>query len=316
MNWENFTVTEFILSGLKDFQDFRIVFFVLFLNIYLVTVLGNMTTALIICLDQLLHTPMYFFLCNLSLLDACYISVTVPKMLHDLVSGNGAISFPGCFLQVLCLNSSVGVEFFLLTAMAYDRYVAICNPLRYMMVMNHKVCTLLATGSWFCGFFLSLIQAALVWRLPFCRSNIIHRFFCDIPPLLVLACTDTSPNELALLLVGGVVGFTCSLFTIVSYGYILSTILRIPSKVGKRRAFSTCVSHLSGVTIFYGTVFFIYVRPVSSYSQDVDSLISMVYALLTPLLNPVIYCLRNKEVKGALSRTLRGKTYNKGMRPS
>lgn len=298
------TVTEFLLMGLSDLPAVRFSLFAAFLLVYLITIVGNGTILLAIGADSHLHNPMYFFLTNLSLLDIFCPTATVPKMLKSLLSEDNAISFVGCVLQLYFLVALAGTEVFLLAAMAYDRYVAICNPLRYTVIMSKERCLLMVAGTWIMGFLNSLLHTILTFILPYCKSNRVNQYYCDIPPVLALSCGSTDLAEMVVLIVGGIFGVGAFLVTLVSYVYIISTILRIRSAEGKRKAFSTCASHLMVVCLFYGTTIFTYIRPSSSHHPDQDRLVSMLYGVITPMLNPLIYSLRNKEVKGALKRTL------------
>ncbi|XP_053217058.1 olfactory receptor 5V1-like [Podarcis raffonei] len=302
---ENITVvTEFILTGLSDLPAVRFSLFAAFLLIYLVTLLGNSTIVLAIEADSHLHNPMYFFLTNLSLLDICCPTVTVPKMLENLLSERNTISFAGSVLQVYFLIALAGTEVFLLSAMAYDRYVAICNPLRYTVIMSKKLCLQMAAGTWVTGFLHSLLHTVMTFTLPYCKSNRVNQYYCDIPPVLALSCASTYVAEMVVFIVGGILGVGAFMVTLVSYIHIISAILRIRSAEGKRKAFSTCASHLIVVCLFYGTILFTYLRPSSSHHPDQDRMVSMLYGVITPMLNPLIYSLRNKEVKGALKRVI------------
>uniref|UniRef100_A0A8C4YLR5 Olfactory receptor n=1 Tax=Gopherus evgoodei TaxID=1825980 RepID=A0A8C4YLR5_9SAUR len=274
-------------------------FFSVFLVTYIVTLAGNLLIIVLTLADPALHTPMYFFLRNLSFLEMCYTSVNVPKKLRNLLSGDKTISVIGCAMETYFTFFLGGSESFLLVSMAYDRYVAICKPLHYAVVMNRKMSTGLAAGSWLSGFLMSFGHTSMVFILPFCRSHEINNFFCDIPPLLKLACGDTSRNEMAVFMV--VMSFVTFPFMLIlmSYFYIISTILRMSSEEGRRKSFSTCSSHLVVVTLFYGSACIMYLKPNSSYSPDIDKFLSLSYTVITPMLNPIIYSLRNKEVKGA-----------------
>nr|XP_056719012.1 olfactory receptor 5V1-like [Euleptes europaea] len=299
-------VTEFVLMGLSDLPAVRFSLFAVFLLIYMITVMGNGTILLAIGAESRLHNPMYFFLTNLSLLDIFCPTATVPKMLESLLSENNVISFVGCILQLYFLVSLAGTEVFLLAVMAFDRYVAICNPLRYTVIMSKKLCLQMAAGTWIAGFLNSLLHTVLTFTLPYCKSNRVNQYYCDIPPVLALSCASTYLAEIVVLIVGGIFGVGAFLVTLVSYVYIISTILRIRSAEGKRKAFSTCASHLMVVCLFYGTTIFTYIRPSSSHHPDQDRLVSMLYGVITPMLNPLIYSLRNNEVKGALKRVIVG----------
>ncbi|XP_015674572.2 olfactory receptor 5V1-like [Protobothrops mucrosquamatus] len=305
---ENVTaVTEFILTGLSDLPAIRFPLFVVFLLIYLVTLLGNGAILLAIATNSQLHNPMYFFLSNLSLLDIFCSTVTVPKMLENLLTENSSISFTGCVLQLYFLVALAGTEVFLLVVMAYDRYVAICNPLRYIVIMNKQLCLQMASGTWVTGILNSLLHTVMTFTLPYCQLNKVNQYYCDIPPVLAISCASTYAAEMVVLIFGGIFGVGTFLVTLISYVHIISSILRIHSAEGKRKAFSTCASHLIVVCLFYGTMIFTYARPSSSRHPDQDRLVSMLYGVITPMLNPLIYSLRNKEVKGALRRLMNPK---------
>ncbi|XP_004695461.1 PREDICTED: olfactory receptor 5V1-like [Condylura cristata] len=302
------SVTQFVLIGLSDLPEVRYSLFVVFAVIYQVTLLGNGAILLAIGAEKRLHTPMYYFLANLSLLDIFCPSATVPKMLDNLLTEQDTISFVGCALQLYFLVALAGTEVFLLAVMAYDRYVAICLPLRYPLIVTRARCALLTAGTWVAGFLNSSLHTASTFRLSFCGPNRVNQYYCDIPPVVALACSSTYVAEMQVVVVGGILGVGAYLVTFVSYIYIISTILRIRSAEGKRKAFSTCASHLLVVCLFYGTAIFTYVRPSSSHHSPArDRLISMLYGVITPMLNPVIYSLRNAEVKGALRRVCCGR---------
>ncbi|KAM6158257.1 olfactory receptor 8H1-like [Rhynchocyon petersi] len=298
----NTDLFDFILMGLTDSEELQLVLFSLFLLIYLITVLGNAGMVLLIRLDPHLHTPMYFFLSHLSFLDLNYSTVITPKTLENLVTSSKYISFGGCFTQMFFFVFLGATECFLLSSMAYDRYVAICNPLQYSVIMSITLCRSLVTASYMIGFSDSIINVLFMNSLKFCKSNVIHHFFCDLAPILVLSCTDTHDVETMIFILAGCT-LVVSLITIsVSYVFILTTILKINSTSGKRKAFSTCASHLLGVTIFFGTMIFIYLKPSKSYSLGKDQVASVFYTIVVPMLNPLIYSLRNKDVKNALIR--------------
>ncbi|NXF11042.1 OR5V1 protein, partial [Smithornis capensis] len=298
------TVSEFVLVGLSDAPEVRFLLFVLFLIIYLATMAGNITILVAISKDTHLHNPMYFFLSNLSLLDILCPTITVPRILGALLLENKVISFTGCLFQLFFLIDVVGTEIFLLAVMAYDRYVAICHPLKYLNTMSLKLCAHLAIGTWVVGFCNSLLHTSLIFTLFFCNSNQVDQYYCDIPPLLGLSCSSTYSRELVILMVAGVLGIGAFVVTLVSYIYILLAILSMKSFESRHKAFSTCGSHLAVVCLFYGTTICTYVRPSSTYSPQRDRIISMLYGILTPLLNPIIYSLRNKEVRCALRRVI------------
>ncbi|NXF99445.1 OR5V1 protein, partial [Sakesphorus luctuosus] len=298
------SVSEFVLVGLSDAPQLRLLLFVLVLTIYLATMAGNITLLVAVSTDTHLHNPMYFFLGNLSLLDILCPTITVPKMLGALLFGNKVISFTGCLIQLFSFIDVVGTEIFLLAVMAYDRYVAICHPLQYLNIMSIRLCALLAIGTWLVGFFNSILHTSLVFTLLFCDSNQVEQYYCDIPPVLGLSCSPTRSRELVTLVVAGVLGSAAFVLTLGSYFYIFLAILAMSSSQSRHKAFSTCGSHLTVVCLFYGTTICTYVRPSSTYSPHRDRIVSMLYGILTPLLNPLIYSLRNREVKCALRRAI------------
>ncbi|XP_030046456.1 olfactory receptor 1019-like [Microcaecilia unicolor] len=296
------TVIEFVLLGLTDDPVLQIILFVLFLLIYIITVLGSGVIITVIRLSPRLHTPMYFFLSHLSFVDLCYSSTITPKMLTGFLSENNTISFLGCGIQLYFYSSFGGIECLLLAVMAYDRFVAICNPLLYTVIMTKKVCIQLVTFVYGGGFLHSLTETICTFQLSFCGSNVINHFACDFPPLFILSCTDIFINELIIFGFGGFIAISSVLVIIVSYSYILSTILKIRSAEGRHKAFSTCASHLTCVTLYFGTIFFMYLRPRSSYSQEQDKVITVFYTVVISMLNPLIYSLRNQDVKQALRK--------------
>ncbi|XP_077789319.1 olfactory receptor 5AP2-like [Podarcis muralis] len=308
MVMENYTTTtEFILRGLTDQPELKIPLFVIFLGIYAVSIVGNLGMIVLIGIDSRLHTPMYFFLCYLSFVDFCYSTVITPKMLVNFVADANIISFHGCAAQFYFFGSFAGIEGFLLAVMAYDRYNAICNPLLYKVIMSWKVCSYLVIASFLAGFINAAIHTYFTFHLHFCDSNIINHFFCDTPPLLALSCTDIHINLIIIFVFASFNELSCLITILISYIYILSAILRISSSDGRRRAFSTCASHLLAVTIFFGTILFMYLRPSSSHSMDQDKIVSVFYTVVIPMLNPLIYSLRNREVKDALRKAVRRK---------
>ncbi|XP_010606667.1 olfactory receptor 8H1 [Fukomys damarensis] len=302
--WNSTSVPDFILMGLTDSAETQLVLSVLFLLIYLITLLGNLGMILIIRLDPQLHTPMYFFLTHLSFLDLSYSSVVTPKTLQNLLISTKSISFLGCFTQMFFFIVFGAAECLLLSSMAYDRYVAICRPLHYPVIMSTRLCRVLLTGSYVIGLVDSTVNAISMSRLDFCKSKVIQHFFCDTSPILALSCSDTYEVEIIIFICAGS-NLVLSLITISgSYLSILSTILKINSTAGKKKAFSTCASHLLGVTIFYSTMIFTYLKPKTSYSLGRDQVASVFYTIVIPMLNPLIYSLRNKEVKNAVLRVL------------
>ncbi|XP_033014641.1 olfactory receptor 5AS1-like isoform X1 [Lacerta agilis] len=301
------TVTEFILLGFTDHQETQVVLFVLFLAIYVATLVGNIGIMTLIWISPSLHSPMYFFLNNLAFLDLSYSSAITPKMLASFLTGRKTISLAGCIAQMYLFASFADAECLLLAAMAYDRYMAICNPLLYPVLMSRKVCVWLVAGSYLTGSMSSFMHTYFTFRLPFCNSNVINHFFCDIPPLLALSCSSTHFNEILLFALCGFIQTSTFVFILISYAWILCTILRIHSAEGRHKAFSTCTSHLTAVTLYYGTLLFTYLRPSSSYALDTDKIISVFYTVIFPMLNPLIYSLRNEEVKDALVKILQRK---------
>uniref|UniRef100_A0A8D0LCS6 G-protein coupled receptors family 1 profile domain-containing protein n=1 Tax=Sphenodon punctatus TaxID=8508 RepID=A0A8D0LCS6_SPHPU len=302
-------VTEFIFVGFTDHPELQTPLFLLFLAIYVITLVGNLGMIMLIRTDSRLHTPMYFFLSNLSLVDVGYSSVIAPRMLMAFVAENRTISFIECAVQFYFFCIFVTNECCLLAAMAYDRFTAICNPLLYGVVMSKKLCAFMVIVSYICGFVNSTAQTIFIFSLSFCGSNIINHFFCDIPPILKLSCSDIHNTDIVHFTLSSIVVMTTILIVLVSYTYILTTILHMRSAEGRRKAFSTCGSHLMAVTIFYGTLIFMYLRPSSGYTTDPDKFISVFYTLVIPMLNPLIYSLRNKEVKDALRRVLDRKVF-------
>uniref|UniRef100_A0A4X1TI06 G-protein coupled receptors family 1 profile domain-containing protein n=1 Tax=Sus scrofa TaxID=9823 RepID=A0A4X1TI06_PIG len=295
-------MSEFILLGLPIQPGQQSMFFALFLGMYLTTVLGNLLIILLIRLDPHLHTPMYFFLSYLALTDISFSSVTVPKMLMNMQTKDLSIPYAGCVTQTYFFLFFTGLDDFLLTSMAYDRYVAICHPLHYTTIMRGELCTLLVTVSWILSCANALCHTLLLAQLSFCADNTIPHFFCDLGALLKLSCSDTSLNELVIFIAGVVVIMLPLLCILVSYGYIGATILKVPSTKGICKALSTCGSHLSVVFLYYGTIIGLYLVPSSSTSSEKDIVTSVMYTVVTPLLNPFIYSLRNRDMKGALEK--------------
>ncbi|XP_020945618.1 olfactory receptor 5V1-like [Sus scrofa] len=298
-------VTELIFLGFSNHPNLQGLFFLVFLVIYLITLLGNVLIIMATRISSALHTPMYYFLGNLSFLDICYTSTTIPVMLVNFFREKKTISYRGCLSQIFFLVTGAGTEGVLLAAMAYDRYVAICHPLQYPVLMGVKVCVCLVTGSWLCGLVNSVTHTVLAATLTLCGPNQISHFLCDVPLLLKLSCSDTSLNEFVLHVASATIGLSPCLLTAASYVLIISAVLRIPSAQGRSKAFSTCASHLTVVVVFFGTANFNYDRPNVGYSLDMDILISVLFCVITPMLNPIIYSLRNKEIKSALKKLAR-----------
>ncbi|KAM9121265.1 olfactory receptor 5G9-like [Pangshura tecta] len=297
-------LTEFILLGFGSGLGLKVGPFVVFLVIYMTTVLVNTTMVFLIGVNSRLHTPMYFFLMNLSLLDLCYSSTIAPKAMMSFLAGSKNISFIGCATQFFFFVLFAATEAFILAAMAYDRYTAICNPLLYHIAMSKQVCIQLLVGSYVFSGVNSMVQTVFTFTLCFCGSNEINHFFCDIPALLSLSCTKTDINELVMFTLSGLIIMSTSMVILVSYANIISAILRIRSAEGRRRAFSTCTSHIMSVSLFYGTVTFMYTQPSPLSAPAQSRVVSVFYTLVIPMLNPLIYSLRNKDVKEALRRTI------------
>ncbi|XP_037687568.1 olfactory receptor 226-like isoform X2 [Choloepus didactylus] len=296
-------VTEFILVGFPGSLGLHACLLALFLLAYTLTLTENLLIIAVIRASPALHKPMYVFLSHLSFLEVCYVSVTEPKMLLSLAAPEfRRISFAGCMAQLYFFLALACTECALLAAMAFDRYVAVCSPLRYPAIVGPRLCSLLAAASWCSGFAVSLGKVFFISRLGYCGPNVMNHFFCDVSPLLNLACSDMSTAELMDFLLALLILLGPLLLTASSYAAILRALLRIPSAAGRQKAFSTCASHLAVVAIFYSASLFIYARPRAIYSFEYNKLVSVVYTVLTPLANPVIYCLRNQEVKEALRR--------------
>ncbi|XP_053545517.1 olfactory receptor 6C74-like [Bombina bombina] len=306
MDHSNYTITYFILKGISDHPALQAPIFFLILLTYLITLGGNMTIIVLIYLDLQLQTPMYFFLSNLSIMDMSFTTITLHKILLVSITGDHIISFLGCMTQMYFFIALAGDELTILTAMSYDRYVAICNPLRYPVVMNRRDCILLVIFCWVMGFLESLPYLCLISNFSCYRSNEINHYFCDIVPLMKLTCSDTSVLELYIL-TGGIflAGLIPSLLTVVSYIFIIATIWRINSSLGRRKAFYTCSSHLTVVILLYVTLFCQYLRPVSKDSLNSKKLLSFFNTVAVPVLNPLIYSLKNKDVNSAMRRRLR-----------
>ncbi|XP_053112238.1 olfactory receptor 1361-like [Hemicordylus capensis] len=298
-------VTEFIFLGFSSLQkDHQTYLFLAFLIAYLATLMGNLTIVLLVLMDSRLHSPMYFFLSYLSCLDICLSTVVVPRILVSSVLQRHSISYNQCLVQTFFLVGFAGCEPALLAVMAYDRYAAICQPLHYAHLMSPRVCVQLVVATWVLGFLDSAVHAALASNLRFCGFNQIPHIFCDVPPLLKIACSDTHANELATHITSIFVGLAPFLFIILSYVYILASVLHIRSNTGRHKAFSTCVSHIAVVTLSVGIAFLNYNHTSYGYSLEIDILVSSMFCIVTPMLNPLIYSLRNQEVKGAMRKVL------------
>ncbi|XP_056674343.1 olfactory receptor 1030-like [Monodelphis domestica] len=298
------SVTEFILLGLSSRPELQVHLFLLFLMIYLMILLGNLLIVLLILRDSRLHTPMYFFLINLSILEVCYTSCVFPQMLVHFFAERKSISYSCCVIQVYTFLSFGIAECYILSVMAYDRYVAIRDPLRYTVIMNWGVCGRLAAASWLGGFMASTVDTVTTFQLSFCRDNVINHFLCEMPALLHLSCSDTNHAELIMQVLCIFTLLSPVTFIILSYTQIIIAVLRIRSSQGRRKAFSTCSSHLLIVTLFFGTVISLYMKPHSLSTPEYNKIVSVFYIAFTPTLNPLIYSLRNKDVKMALRRLL------------
>lgn len=298
------SVTEFILLGLTQQPELQLPLFYIFLGTYVVTMVGNVGLVILIGLNPHLHTPMYYFLFNLSFVDLCYSSVITPKMLMTFVNRN-IISYAECMAQLYFFSFFVIDECYILTSMAYDRYVAICKPLLYKVSMSHQVCLMLTVGAYVMGLVGAVAHTGCMLRLSFCDGNIINHYMCDIPPLLQLSCTSTYINELVVFIVVGISLIVPSLTISISYTLILSSVLRIRSTEGRSKAFSTCSSHITVVSLFFGSSAFMYLKPFPAGSLDEEKVSTVFYTIVGPMMNPFIYSLRNKDVQMALSKTLR-----------
>ncbi|XP_075424131.1 olfactory receptor 4E2-like [Ascaphus truei] len=299
-NSNSTAVTEFVFVAFTISPNLKLLVFSIFLFIYSLLLCGNILIMITIRVEPRLHSPMYFFLGKLAFIDLCYSSVTVPKMLVDFLSDQKSISYNGCITQLYFFHFFACAECFLFSAMAYDRYVAICRPLHYSTIMSRQLCFLMAAATWAISFVHSNIQTALTIGLPFCGPNEINSFFCDVPPLIRLACTDTTMIDAMIVANSGIVSLSCFLAVLISYIGITSTILQIRTAKGRRKAFSTCASHLIVVTFFFGPCVFIYMRPSKTFSAD--QVVTVFYTIIAPMLNPIIYTLRNEEVKTCMKK--------------
>lgn len=296
------TITNFILVGFGDHAELRVLLFLAFLAIYLITMVGNLLIIVLVVADLHLRTPMYFFLGNLSCLEICYTSTILPRVLFSLLTRDRSISVNSCIVQYFFFGSLASTECYLLAVMSYDRYLAICKPLRYTSLMNGRLCLWLIVGSWVSGLLSNTIITSLVFQLSFCGQNEIEHFFCDLGPLLKLSCSNTYLVELTTLILASMDTMPPFLLTLISYVCIVISILRIKSIAMRQKAFSTCSSHLIVVTLFYGSLISVYMIPQTNTMKDLHKTFSLFYTVLTPMFNPLIYSLRNREVKAALYR--------------
>ncbi|XP_054849815.1 olfactory receptor 6B1-like [Eublepharis macularius] len=297
-------ITMFILLGFRNAPELQIPLFLIFLIIYSVTMAGNIIIIVLVITDRNLHIPMYYFLGNLSCLESFYTSTLLPRMLASFLTGDRTISVGGCFIQLYCFGALVVAECYLLASMSYDRYLAICKPLQYATLMSRRLCFLLSAASWLCGIMVMTLVISLMSQLKFCGPHEIDHFFCELTPVINLSCSDTTVVTLVGLTVSIIDTVPSCLLTLLSYVRIIAVIIQIPSADGRKKAFSTCSSHLIVVSIFYGSLIFVYALPKKETLKDVDKIFSVFYTVLTPLMNPLIYSLRNKEVKKALRRAV------------
>ncbi|XP_069806051.1 olfactory receptor 5V1-like [Dendropsophus ebraccatus] len=299
----------FILLGLSNAPRLQHMFFILFFLMYTATLSGNLLLIVVVRLNSRLQTPMYFFLSNLAFIDICFSTTIVPKILANTISHSREISFLGCATQMYFHLALGATECLILAAMAYDRYIAICKPLQYNIIIDKKLCLFLAAGSWTVSFLNSVIHAVFTFQLPYCKSNHVNHFFCEMPPLFLLSCRDTWFNEIAVYISGGLIALCSFLLTLLSYIHIINAILNIHSINRRKKAFSTCASHLTVVSLYYGTIMFMYLRPRSSYSPNRDRVVSIFYTVVTPMLNPIIYSIRNKDITVIIKKAISSISY-------
>ncbi|XP_059104107.1 olfactory receptor 5B3-like [Peromyscus eremicus] len=305
-------VTEFIVLGLTNAPDLQAPLFIMFMLIYFINIAGNLGMIVLILWDSRLHTPMYIFLGNLSLVDIFYSSAVTPTVVAGLLVGNQVISYNACAAQMFLFVVFATAENFLLAAMAYDRYAAVCKPLHYTTIMTPTMCACLTMACYAGGFLNSSIHTSDTFRLYFCKSNVVHHFFCDVPAVMVLSCSDRHISEMVLLYGASFVICSALVVILISYIFIFITIFKMRSAAGYQKAMSTCVSHFTAVSIFYGTLIFMYLQPSSSHSMDTDKIVSVFYTMIIPMLNPVVYSLRNKEVKSAFKKVVEKTKYSLG----
>ncbi|XP_067173350.1 olfactory receptor 14C36-like [Apteryx mantelli] len=296
--------TEFLLLAFADTWQLQLLHFSLFLGIYLAALLGNGLIIAAVACDHRLHTPMYFFLLNLSLLDLGSISTTVPKSMANSLSNTRATSYSGCAAQIFLLLFLFSAENYLLTVMAYDRYVAICKPLHYETLMGSRACVKMAAAAWASGFLIAVLHTGNTFSIPLCQGNVVEQFFCEIPQILKFSCSDSYLREVGLIVLSVCLGFGCFVFILLSYVQILTVVLRIPSEQGRHKAFSMCLPHLAVVSLFFSTVVFAHLKPPSMLSPTQDLVVGVLYAVMPPTLNPLLYSLRNKELKEALKKLI------------
>ncbi|KAK4806561.1 hypothetical protein QYF61_020462 [Mycteria americana] len=305
------SITEFLLLAFTDTRELQLLHFWLFLGIYLAALLGNGLIITAIACDHRLHTPMYFFLLNLSLLDLGSISTTLPKAMANSLWGNRAISYLGCAAQVFCFVFLIGGEYCLLTVMAYDRYVAICKPLHYGTLLGSRACVHMAAAAWGSGVLYAVLHTANTFFIPCCKGNALDQFFCEIPQILMLSCSDAYLREVGLIVVSACLVFGCFVFIVLSYVQIIRTVLRIPSEQGRHKAFSTCLPHMAVVSLFVSTGIFASLKPRSISSPSLDIVVSFLYSVVPPAVNPLIYSMRNQELKDALWNLAQGTLFHR-----
>ncbi|XP_044841762.1 olfactory receptor 14A16-like [Mauremys mutica] len=305
------TVTEFLLLGFSDVRELQILHFVMFLVIYLAALMGNLLIIIVVAFDQHLHTPMYFFLMNLSILDIGFISVPVPKSMANSLMNTRSISYSGCVTQVFFFMFFAVTEYSLLTIMAYDRYIAICQPLHYERVMNRRACIQMAASAWISIFVYTALHTGNTFAMSFRGGNMVDQFFCEIPQLLKLACSDSYLCETGIIVFSVCLGLGCFVFIVVSYVQIFTTVLRIPSEQGRHQALSTCLPHLIVVSLFFFTIVFAYLKPSSSSTSGLDLMVAVLYSVMPPMMNPIIYSMRNKKIKAALRKLMAGRLFTK-----
>ncbi|KAM6203530.1 olfactory receptor 14A16-like [Sarcoramphus papa] len=296
------SITEFHLLAFADTRELQLLHFWLLLGIYLAALLGNGLIITAVACDHHLHTPMYFFLLNLSLLDLGSISTILPKAMANSLWDTRSISYVGCAVQLFLFSFSLGAEYFLLTVMAHDRYVAICQPLHYGTLLGSRACVHMAAAAWGSAFLSAVLHTANTFSLPLCHGNVLDQFFCEIPQVLKLSCSHSYLREVGLLVVTACLLFGCFVFIVLSYVQIFRAVLRIPSKQGRHKAFSTCLPHLAVVSLFVSTSFFAYLKPPSTSSQSLDLVMAVLYSVVPPIANPFIYSMRNKEIKDSLRK--------------
>ncbi|XP_069805773.1 putative olfactory receptor 2W6 [Dendropsophus ebraccatus] len=293
----------FILLGIANALYLQVICFIMFLIMYMITLSGNVLLIIVVRINSKLHTPMYFFLSNLSMIDICFSSTIVPKILTNTFSEDRSISLVGCALQMYFHMSLGATECVILAVMAYDRFAAICRPLHYQTIISKKMYVFLASISWGVGFANGIIHTPLTFQLPFCKSHHVNHFFCEMPPFFQLSCKDTRTNEIVMYVAALIIILCAFILTLISYVHIIYTILKIRSSKGREKAFSTCASHVTVVSVYYGTIIFMYMKPRSAYSPEIGKTMSILYTAVTPMLNPIIYSIKNKDVKETIKNT-------------